>query len=319
MVIDIGHLARHPRHSNKTSHRDRYPDGDFNFNWNPTDSRIERFLTGLDVVLGAETFYNPNIYRIAQRLGVRTVLALNWEFMDERAEPDLWAAPSLWHYDDIPQPKQHLPVPIATDRFTPRELPDVATHILHIVGRPAVHDRNGTHDLLAALQYIDTDITVTIKCQQPGYVAALLQQFGIAVPPHITLNIDHTKVENYWDNYQHGDLLVMPRRYGGLCLPVNEALGAGMPVLMPDISPNNTWLPQEWMIPATRQGTFNAKQTITYYSVEHVALANRINQLATDPGAYGLAKAKANTLRCTNSWAALHREYIKALTCTSSA
>ena len=317
LVIDVGHLAARPRHCNKQSHRDRYPDATFNRGWTLTDQTVRAFLDGLDVVLGAETFYTPNMYRIAREMGVKTVLAPNWEFLDPQAEPDLWLAPSLWHYDDIPEPKQHLPVPLATDRFPLRELPDVATHILHIVGRPAVHDRNGTHDLLAALQYVDAPITVTIKCQAPDYVRGLLNQFGIAVPPHITLNIDTTSPENYWDNYRGDfDLAVMPRRYGGLCLPVNEAIAAGLPVLMPGIDPNNTWLPPEWLLPASPQGSFAAKQTIIYYSIDHWALAERINQYATDPDAYALAKTKAKLIRATHSWTALQAHYRKALTCT---
>ena len=34
-------------------------------------------------------------------------------------------------------------------------------------------------------------------------------------------------------------MLVLPRKYGGLCLPALEAAASGLAVLMPDISPNH--------------------------------------------------------------------------------
>jgi hypothetical protein len=44
---------------------------------------------------------------------------------------------------------------------------------------------------------------------------------------------------NYLDQYKDGDVLVIPRKYGGLCLPMQEALAHGIPVIMPDIEPND--------------------------------------------------------------------------------
>jgi glycosyltransferase involved in cell wall biosynthesis len=129
----------------------------------------------------------------------------------------------------------------------------------------------------------------------------------------VLLHLDGADVTNYWDNYSSGDVLLMPRRFGGLCLPVNEALGAGMPVIMPDISPNNTWLPDEWLIPASRKGTFRAKQHIDFYSVDHRALAAKIDQLASDAEFYTKALATAADLREQLSWKNLLPEYQQVL------
>jgi glycosyltransferase involved in cell wall biosynthesis len=45
--------------------------------------------------------------------------------------------------------------------------------------------------------------------------------------------------------YEGLDALILPHRYGGLCLPMNEALTSGLPVIMSNMSPNDAILPQE--------------------------------------------------------------------------
>jgi glycosyltransferase involved in cell wall biosynthesis len=313
LVIDVSHFHNNTSHANKATYRDRYPDAQFYCGWRPPETLLAEFLDGLDCVLTAECAYNNELYTLAKAMGVKVVLAPNYEFLDTTARPDVWAMPSLWHFDDVPfSNKIHLPVPIETDRFADRTPTgyETATDFLHLVGRPAAHDRNGTPDLLQALQYVTAEVTVTIKCQDVSYVPQLLNRFR--VPENVTLVVDSTDVENYWDNY-HGDVLLMPRRFGGLCLPVNEALGAGMPVIMPDIAPNNSWLPSDWLVPATHAGTFKAKQHIDIYSVDHRAYAAKIDALAGDPGLYTKAKTEALELREQYSWNKLRPTYLRTL------
>lgn len=282
----------------------------------PTAQDFRRWLQGLDVVYTAETGYSPHLWTEAQRAGVKTVLHTNYEFLNRADKPTLWLAPSMWHYSEVPAPKQFLPVPIESERFAAparRPLAGPARRFLHIVGRPAVHDRNGTAELLQALSLIKAKVTVTVKCQEPGYVSGLVREHNIHTPNNVTFIVDSGDVPNYWDNYRGHDVLVMPRRFGGLCLPVNEALGAGMPVVMPDISPNNSWLPGEWLVRASKQGSFMAKQRIDYYSVDHRALAAKIDQYATDPDFHTKAVDEATRLRNELSWDALKPEYEKVL------
>jgi glycosyltransferase involved in cell wall biosynthesis len=224
-------------------------------------------------------------------------------------QPDLFAFPSLWRYDEVPfENKTYLPVPIATERFTPSQKPASApTDFLHIIGKPAAHDRNGTHDLLTALRYVRSTIKLTIKCQFPDYVK------DAEVPPNVNLHIDTAHTHHYWDNYRGYDVLVMPRRYGGLCLPVNEALGAGMPVIMPDIDPNNKWLPDAWLVPAFKAGEFMAKNMVDVYETDPEALAAKIDQF-TDPDFYRWHQMKAVDLAGELSWEALTPRYLEVLT-----
>lgn len=318
LCIDVGHLHNATDHVNKATYRDRYNGYDTTFveGWMPTPQDLYSFLDGLDAVYTAETAYNNALYAIAHDLGVRVVLAPNYEFLDTYARPSVWAAPSLWHYDELPVPKIHLPVPIATDRFVKPSLDSVGNpdldkvSFLHVVGRPAVHDRNGTKDLLDALQYVQSTITVTIRCQRGGYISSLAPDLRTA--KNVTLIVDPGDKPNYWDNYYTGDVLIMPRRYGGLCLPVNEALGAGMPVIMPEIPPNNTWLPQDWLVPAGWQSTFQAKRQVDVYGVNPETLATKIDQFA-DPDFLLKARAEADRLRTELSWETLQPLYQKVL------
>lgn len=296
-----------------TPHFARFPDATIVHGW-PTARDFSQLLDGLDAVYTAECDYTRDglLYGLAERMGVKTVLHLNWEFFDHARNPNLprptlFAAPSMWHYDEIPDPKMLLPVPIEMDRFTNLCPPAAsATRFLHIVGRPAVHDRNGTRDLLAALPYVRSPITVTIRCQDPAYVPSLLNPRMI--PANVELVIQSADLPNYWDCYVGADVLVMPRRFGGLCLPVNEALGAGMPVIMPNIEPNG-WLPPDWLVPATKSGSFMAKVRIDLHTTDPRALAAKIDQFASDRTFYAEAQTQARDLAKRNSWEALLPEY----------
>lgn len=307
MVVDCPSKAPLP------IHLDRFPDATVVHGF-PTAADCREFLDGLDVVYTAETPYNPQLFSLADELNVRTVLHYNFEFLahlqhPHLPRPTLFAAPSMWRYGDVPFPnKTYLPVPIALDRFEgmQRDPKPTAKHFLHIVGRPAVGDRNGTTDLLAALPYVRSAVTVTIRCQDPAYVPSLLHRRHI--PSNVELVIVSADIPNYWDAYLGADVLVMPRRFGGLCLPVNEALGAGMPVIMPNISPNG-WLPADWLVPATKTGSFMAKTRIDLHTTDPRALAACIDRFATDRAFYATAETIARDIAKRNSWEALLPEY----------
>lgn len=286
-----------------------YPYAQWTREW-PTEQECREFLDGLDVVFSCETFYYHDLPHLARSMGVKTVLQPNWELLDlKMPRPDLFAVPTLWHYDDIPGPKCLLPVPVATERFPggPRSH-RTPLRVLHIVGRPAANDRNGTDQLLQALRHVTTEVAVTIKCQENGYVGS----GGLALPGNVTLTVDTGDTENYWDNYTDQDVLVLPRRYGGLCLPAQESVAAGMPVIMPDISPNE-WLPAEWLVPAQRTGDFMAKHPIDLHTVNPEVLAAKIDQFATDADLYRRASAHADTLAKALSWDNLRPEYERIL------
>jgi hypothetical protein len=77
--------------------------------------------------------------------------------------------------------------------------------------------------------------------------------------------------------YSGFDAMVLPRRYAGLCLPMNEALLSALPVFMTDISPNNAILPKEWLVKSYSLGTFRTKARIELFEVDIKTLAMTID------------------------------------------
>lgn len=295
--------------------RDWYPDATW-IHGLPTAADWRKWLDGLTAVYTAETGYGHTLWDEADRAGVRTVLHANYEFLNTTDRPTMWAAPSTWHLDQWPAGTVHLPVPIETSRFTSAPLQRAATRFLHIVGRPAIHDRAGTDDLLIALRHVTQPITVTLRCQDPKFTPTVRR-----IPDHVTVNIEAGDTPNYWDNYRDQHVLIAPRRYGGLSLPTNEALAAGMPVIMPAIAPNTDWLPCEWLVPAQPAGSFRAKQHIDYYRVDPLDLAAKIDEMATGtltgprgPAPFSLQQVTARNMAADLSWDRLSSRYRDILT-----
>lgn len=289
--------------------RDWYPDATW-IKGLPTAGDFRSWLDGLSVVYTAETGYSKALWSEAEHAGVATILHANYEFLDRSDRPTLWAAPSMWHFDEFPEPRRFLPVPIDLSAFPARPTASKATRFLHVIGRPAVHDRNGTADLLDALAYVQSPIALTVTCQDDHYVSGLLASRRI--PRHITLDVRTGDAKHYTDLYTDQDVLVLPRRFAGLCLPANEALGAGMPVVMPDISPNE-WLPAEWLVPAEKRGEFMAKTRVEVFSADHRALAAKIDRFAAEPDFFAASCDIARRMAKELSWANMRPEYERVL------
>lgn len=266
---------------------------------------IEEFIKDIDILFCIETPYDYNIFDACRVRGVKTILQLNYEFLDYPSSlpaPDLFAAPSMWNYALVPEPKIFLPVPVNTKNFTQQRAENT---FVHIAGRPAEHDRNGTQCFLNSLQHVKNEIKVIIKGQRHVNIPHL--------PGNITIETEFGNKANYYENYSSGGVLVMPRKYGGLCLPMNEALASGMPVITTDISPNNLWLPDEWLVRSTHKQTFQCKRPVDIYEVDQLALARKIDEFC-NRDYYNNAVDKACDLSNTISWEALREKYYEVLT-----
>jgi glycosyltransferase involved in cell wall biosynthesis len=306
-----------------TIYPDRFP-GDTTVVTGPPDGpTMMGFLDDLDVVVAMETPYNHDLFFMCRDREIRTVLQANWEMMGYHREadrlpfPDVLALPSTWHLGEAQNrfgdrtEVIHLPVPVVTDRNETSTATASCRRFVHVGGNPAAADRNGTRDLLAALRYVRSEITVTLTCQRPGWLAALIQPGQ--KPDNVTLVIESSPPENYWDLYAGQDALILPRRYGGLCLPLNEAIGAGIPAIMPDISPNFDWLPQDWLTPATLDDTIMTKTLIDVYRSDPPSLASRIDRMAADDDFYARCRRQARGLAEAHNWEALMPYYRKVL------
>lgn len=187
-------------------------------------------LEGCDVVYTAETAYHPLFFNIARDMGVATVLHVMPELYAGEEPTALWA-PTTWELGRLPEATRVVPVPIPTDRLD-RRVRTKADLFMHLAA-PAMLDRNGTEAVLQALPAIDPDVTVTMvhgeRITPPAGTRCRVAQ-PVGSPPE-------------WWQLWHPvvDVLVLPRRYAGLSMPMLEALAAGIPVLTTDLEPQRFW------------------------------------------------------------------------------
>lgn len=226
-------------YANFPQHPERYDDWDTTtVPWPRKDDTLpedlmRHWLDGLDVVYTAETLYD---WRIPSWFSGAVVCHANPEMLrpDRRTAPVTWWTATPWLIDEMPPGTRVVPMPCPTDRFPAYERRPGPVRFLHVAGHGAMCDRNGTALVgQAAAQY-------------RGHTAALAVTHQDDVIPKVRGNgrIEVTKigaVHHWWEMYYGADVLVMPRRFGGLCLPVIEALAAGLVVLMTDCSPNQVW------------------------------------------------------------------------------
>jgi len=248
----------------------------------PKPSDINIFLRGLDVVLSCETFYNKDFISLARKRNVKTILQYNYEFLDnlQRPEldlPDVLLAPSLWGFEAITEAFGakskviHLPPPTTHEGFSKVKTNNLSKdykRLLHVGGKAAHLDRNGTNTIVEMLKYSKTDYEIVIKSQS---------DLDININDS-RLSIDTSSPENREDLYSGFDGMVLPRRYAGLCLPMNEALLSGLPVFMTDISPNNSILPKEWLVKSNKIDQFRARTLIDVYEANPKMLAKLVDE-----------------------------------------
>lgn len=247
----------------------------------PSTYQYKEWFKGLTHILAAETMYNDNAIRIANDLGIKTFIQPNFEFMDSlirpMAEPTKYFMPSYWMLDKVrekfPQ-TVYLPPPLYPNDFkNARESHSETTRrrFVHIVGKHASKDRNGTRSVLDALKFTGRDFEIVIKTQYP-------LEFDIE-DHRVTVEVKN--VEDPQDLYKGFDAMILPRRYGGLCLPLNEALISGLPVIMTDLLPQNKILPSEWLVEAKVYDSLQARMSLNVYNADAMKLAERIEWLCS--------------------------------------
>ena len=275
-----------------------------------SDREMRDFLRGLDVVIVCETPINYGLYTLARQQGVRTIQQFNFEFLDHHRDPCLpkptvFAAPSPWNVERLDVGRfprvWPLPVPIDPAGITQRTVTQAKT-FLHVAGRPAARDRNGTLDFLTlAGRCADLGARWVLACQSP--TDPILRALK-GTPVELIGN-----QPTPGDLYAEGDALVLPRRYGGLSIPALEAITAGMPVLMPAISPNTSWLPKEWLSPATVREQFRAKAILDVHAVDLAHLETLVRRLWAEPETVQAWARQARDIAARHTWEALKPMY----------
>lgn len=303
--------------SGRKSYLERYPKGTPLFQLCADEPLIRKFLDGLDLVICSETPYNNDFFRIAREMKVKSILTFNYEFLDYYDQPslplpDVLLAHSQWHFRKVLKDfgdkceVVYLPVPVNRDVIARREVKHAKTFV-HIAGQQLHEDRNGTEIFLKALPLIRTDLKVKIYSQHE-----------IEKPKgnlNCSLEITNEDIDNYFDLYKKGDVLVMPRRYGGLCLPLNECMAAGMIPIMPNIDPQNEFLHDKMLTPVAKRTAITARAPEIYaYDVLPETLAYHMDLLHTaNHGSIEALSEYSDAYAKVISWEALKPVYLDFL------
>lgn len=199
-----------------------------------TPEEMEWITDGVDWVLSFETFYNWRVISHARAKKVKTALLTMAELFPERVpiHPTLFLCPSALDMEIVPEPKVRIDVPVATDRIKWRRR-GKAKHFIHTASHNGINGRKGTLPLIEAMKSVKSDIKLTIYSWQ---------DFSVADP---RIEVKAMNFKNYWQLYEEGDVLVYPQGANGICLPIVEAMSAGMGVITTDISPFNEYMPKE--------------------------------------------------------------------------
>jgi glycosyl transferase family 1 len=304
LVIDMAGQAR-----GFTQHLERYPgERIVEYNGGRIAERVMReFFTGLDVAVFYETPYDPRAYDIAREVGCRSVLMVMPEFHRHLVEPDLprpdaWWIPTGWRAETVPGARV-VPVPVTLDEAGSSGEGE-EPRILHVAGHRTTGDRNGTGAFLDAVARLPAGAAVSVRVTTQD--SRLAHRPGPGGPG---IWIDAGGRADHRDLYRGADVLVMPRRYGGLCLPVQEAMAAGLGVVMTDCPPNmETWPVLEVRARAGRPVPTPAGAVETW-DADVGVLARTIADLADDPGAVAVLRVRAREWAAAHTWEALAGRY----------
>ena len=310
IVVDLS------RCSGKPMNRSWYPDADY-IEYVPypdtpthripnaeTKTAIDSMLDQVDLVFTCETPYDYYLFEEAERRGVATVLQYNFELLDhvmnpQLPQPTLFMAPSLWRYDHVPfDNKVFVPVPVDTSVFSYREpTSPVVTDWVHIGGNPAMEDRNGTNVCIEAFTHVNN---AHLHIMTPARFKA---RSG-------NVTVHRGLPEEPIDLYSQGEGFLLPRKFGGLCLPLNEAMALGMPCVMTNIPPQSAFLEPEGLVSVKHTKTVFTKIDIEIFEPNVIELANIIERLAVDEDLVARMRHRAQTFTETISWANIRPIYL---------
>lgn len=240
------------------------------------DEDFEWLCDGVDVVYTAEVDYGTNLWGIASAARTVSVLHAMPELYRATSRADHVWVPTEWEMHRIKKASV-VPVPVSLDRFTRhRHRPTNEVPVFYHIAAPAMADRNGTIDLIAALPHVQARCKIIFVGQMPREVPAKLGP--------VEIETRTSPVDAYWDVHPvEGDMFIMPRRYAGLSMPMQEAMAGRRLVVAPNVSPQDKW-PGVVQVKKVSllQRMVMAGGTFNVYKTDPRAIADIITLLASD-------------------------------------
>lgn len=221
-IIDVVYV--HP-HSSRVNHYDWYE---------YRVASMDQLLDICDVILLFETPFDWRFIVRAREKGVKTIFMPMYECTRYPLpyQPDYIISPSLLDQKYYPE-SEFVPVPVNVKHRLRKE----AKVFIHNAGNGGLGGRNGTKELLEAMQYVDSPIKLIVRSQIP---------IEGVTDPRVFIRIGTVHKLDLWDE---GDVFIFPEKFNGLSLPLQEAYASGMLVMCGDRFPMNNWLPNDPLIP----------------------------------------------------------------------
>jgi len=272
-----------------TRNLDRFPGATLIKTKSPSDKDLLKFLEGIDIVLTFETPYNRDLFIIAKKMGVKSVMIPMFELLNDKwIKPDLFICPSKLDYDVANGNKIFLPWPV-NDKVLKRRRPKKAETFLFNTGRGGMLKRNS----------LDEMHNVIKMCKGVKFVVN---------------NQKHFDIENYWDLWKEGDVFVFPHKFAGLSLPIQEAMATGLPVITTDFYPFNEIIPKELLIKPYDVTKEVIAREIDLHYVSVQAIADKIKEVASwSPERIGELSDKAYEYSQNITWEKLLPKYLEIL------
>lgn len=279
-------------HSSRFNHPDWYGDKARIY----SIENIDWLLEGLDTMLYFEEPFNWKIIPTARDRGIKNVFMPMYECTRYPMpyEPDTIICPSLLDLEYYKEKNAvFLPVPVDLP-WKERKKAEV---FIHNAGNGGLGGRNGTKELLYAMEYVKSPIKLIIRTQE--------KQFS-SDDPRVEIRYGTVPFEEL---YNEGDVFVFPEKFNGLSLPLQEAFASGMLVMCGNRFPVNTWLPVEPMIPVHLYTKERIAVNFDCAQYDPKRIAATIDAwYGKDITAYSL---KGKLWGQKNHWRSLKKEYLK--------
>lgn len=273
-------------------------------------SLLRDFASKMDAMLFFETPFDWSILGYCREKGIKTFLMTMYECTPKHRphEPDVFICPSLLDIQYFPERSVFLPIPVDTQK-TPWKLRERAETFIHNGGYLGLRGREGTTLLIDAMDHVKSPIRLILRVQEN---VKGIHLYNAQTNPKIDYRPETIP---YGELYATGDVAVMPQKFNGCSLPIQEAYASGLLVMTTNRFPMNWWLPTEPMIPI--RGSITVSIGGAYLNFEESVIAPS-DIAATIDYWYGKDisefSLRAKQWAEDNSWEALKPEYLEVLT-----
>ena len=285
-----------------------------------TKEDIDWLTEDMDIVIAIDDDYCGGLlYKVAKRKGVKSVLMYNFDQLEqainpELALPDMFLACSKWHFDDVKKAfgniarVEYIPFPVSRDiPFTRRKK---ARNFVHITGDDFLDDENGTEIFIQALFSVQEDINIRIFAQRDLVGQVLPSEDGETLAH--SLQISRKPLNDLEFLFKNMDVLVLPRRFGGLSMIANMAMSVGVIPMMPNVEPQNDYLNPLMLTPIRGIHMAQRKTAFEKFDVDPITVAMHMDHLSkTSHAVIGELSDYCDVFATAISWQNLLPRYMR--------